>query len=278
MELPPEAVAAAIASAVIHAGWNAVLKSGADRLADGALMTVATAALGALVLLVVPFPAPESWPFLLVSGCVHTAYWLTLIASYGKGDLSHIYTIARGTPPIVIALVSLILLSEPLTAGGYAGVALVTCGILLVGASVHAPWRATLWALGTAGFIVCYTLLDGLGARSAGNAVGYTAALFVVYAVPVTVAILWMRGPAPFLQPPARWTLPALSGLVSAFGYGLSVWAQTIAPIAAVSALRETSVVFAAVIAWALLGERVTPRRALGAAVVAAGAACIKLL
>lgn len=275
--MPLAAIGAALLSALIHASWNAALKGGrGDRIADSFLIAIAGLALSIVLVMIYGLPPAAAWPLLALSVVFHLLYWVMLFKSYEAGDLSHIYTLARGAAPLLVAIGAGLAADEipaPLKA---AGIVLVCVGVLLVGASPNAPLRATLWALATGVCIAAYSLTDAIGARVTGNALHFLGWATGLMALPMIGFALWRRGAARLLRDGAVAPLRGLGiGLISYLGYGLVLWAQTFAPIAQVTALRETSVVFAALIAWLFLGERLGARRWLGAAVVAAGAGLI---
>lgn len=273
--MPPLAVAAALASALIHASWNAALKGGRDRIAESFLIAAGGLGAGAILIALLGAPRVEAWPYIAVSVAIHLLYWLTLFKSYDLGDLSHIYTLARGSAPLLVTLGAALTAHEippPLKA---LGVALVSAGVLAVGVSPRAPLRATLWALSCGLTIAAYSLVDALGARAGGNVLQYLGWQMALQSAPMMAFAFWRRGRGLFGDVAvAPWRGIAI-GVVSFGGYGLVLWAQTFAPIAQVTALRETSVVWGALIAFALLGERLGLRRWLGALVVALGAGLI---
>lgn len=274
--MPPLAIAAAITSAVIHASWNAALKGGSDRIVDAFLIAVG----GILTCIVVAafwgLPDAASWPYLAASVLIHLVYWFALFSAYDAGDMSHIYTLSRGSAPLLVAVGAAFAaheVPEPIKMGG---IALVSLGVLAVGASPRAPLKATLWALAIGLCISAYSLVDALGARASGNALVYVAWTSGIMGVPMIAFACWRRGTKQLLKDAsvAPWRGLAI-GVISFLGYGLVLWAQTFAPIAQVTALRETSVVWGALIAFVFLRERLGLRRWLGAAIVAAGAGLI---
>ncbi len=274
--MPLAAIAAALTSALIHASWNALLKSGRDRLLDSALVAVGWMALAAALIAYFGLPPQAAWAPMLASGAVHALYWGALTKGYESGDLSHVYTLSRGLAPAVAALLAFLIVRETPSALALAGIALVCGGVLIVGVSPNAPLKATLWALLTATTIGAYTLFDALGARITGNAAHYLGWSLLVSGAPIFVFALARRGPAALVRDArTNWRRGLAAGLVSGVGYGIVLYAQTLAPVAQVTALRETSVVFGALIAWALLHERLGPRRWAGAALVALGAGLI---
>jgi len=274
--MPPLAIAAALSSALIHASWNAALKGGRDRVADAFLIAVGGILTWLVVAALFGAPRSEAWPYLAASVLIHLVYWFALFSAYDAGDMSHVYTLSRGSAPLLVAIGAALTVQEappPLKA---LGIGLVSLGVLLVGASPRAPLKATLWALGIGICIASYSLVDALGARVAGAAVTYVAWTSGVMGIPMIAYTLWRRGGRQLLQDASVAPLRGIFiGIISFAGYGLVLWAQTIAPIAQVTALRETSVVFGALIAFVILRERLGARRWLGAAVVAAGAGLI---
>ncbi len=265
--------------ALLHAGWNALVKSGADKLLDMALIVAGTAVVAAVALPFLPPPARESWPYLAVSGCLHVTYFALVAAAYRAGDMSLAYPLMRGTPPLAVALLGNLLLGEYLGALGWAGVALISAGVLAMalkrGAAAQA--RPILLALANAVVIAGYTLLDGLGARASGAPIAYALWTFLLAGLGLLPLVAWRR---PGLLVPhlrAKWRIGALAATGTIGSYALALWAMTVAPIAAVAALRETSILFGVVIATIVLREVPTATRLAGAALVAVGAACLRL-
>jgi len=274
--MPPLAIAAALSSALIHASWNAALKGGRDRIADAFLIAVGGLITWAVVGFFFGAPRIEAWPYLAASVLIHLVYWVVLFKAYDVGDLSHIYTLSRGSAPMLVTIGAALAAHEVPPPIKALGVVLVSVGVLCVGASPNAPLRATLWALSIGACIASYSLVDALGARVAGDALTYVAWTSGLMGVPMIGYTLWRRGPAQLMNDAAvaPWRGIAI-GIISFAGYGLVLWAQTIAPIAQVTALRETSVVFGALIAFVVLKEHLGVRRWAGAAIVAAGAGLI---
>lgn len=273
--MPPLAVALALTSALIHASWNAALKRGTDRIADAFLIAVGGVITGGALMLACGPPPAQTWPFLAVSVAIHLAYWVALFNAYDKGDLSHVYTLSRGSAPLLTAIGAALFAQEAPPLVKAFGIVLVSLGVALVGISPRAPLRATLWALSIGVCIGGYSLVDAMGARtsSAPLYLGWTTGLM---SVPMIAFAIWRKGPKRLLAGAsvAPWRGIGI-GVISYVGYGIVLYAQTFAPIAQVTALRETSVVFGALIAFFFLRERLGARRWLGAIVVAAGATLI---
>jgi drug/metabolite transporter (DMT)-like permease len=274
--MPPLAIAAAIASAVIHASWNAVLKGGTDRVTDSFLIAVGGLGAGLLIVAFLGAPAPAAWPYLAMTVCIHLAYWFCLFKGYDAGDMSHVYTLSRGMAPMLVALGAALTANEIPPPLKMLGIAFVSIGVFTVGASPRASLRATLWAGAIGLCIASYSLVDALGSRATGNAVIFLGWSMALMSVPMAAFAFWRRGVKRLLTDAAVAPWRGIGvGIVSFAGYGLVLWAQTFAPIAQVTALRETSVVWGALIAFFFLHERLGARRWLGAAIVALGAGLI---
>lgn len=253
-----------------------MLKSGADRVVDSTLVSVGWTILGLILVAIFGLPPPQAWPMLLISMVVHSFYWFALTKGYDAGDLSHVYTLSRGLAPVAVAFGAFLIAHETPSPIALLGIVCVCTGVLLVGASPNAPLRATLWALLTASAIGGYSLADALGARAVGNAAHYLGWSLLLSAAPIFAYAVIVRGPRALVHAARNdWKRGLAAGFVSGVGYGVVLFAQTLAPVAQVTALRETSVVFAALIAFVFLRERLGPRRWLGAAIVAVGATLI---
>ena len=274
--MPPLAIALALTSAIIHASWNAVLKRGRDRVTDSCLVGIGGALPGLVLIAFLGAPNSATWPFLITSTLLHVVYWFGLFKGYDAGDLSHVYTLSRGSAPLLVAIGAVLAAHEIPAPREALGIVLVSAGVLSVGISPNAPLKATLWALMIGASIASYSLNDALGARASGNAAIFIAWNQTLMSAPLVAFALWRRGPARLFDDAKRdpWR-GLIVGAVSMLGYGLVLWAQTMAPIAQTTALRETSVVFGLLIAWLFMHERVGLRRALGACLAASGAALI---
>lgn len=275
--LDEAAVAIVLLAALAHAGWNALVKTSGD----GFLVLVAIRLFGLVfglaVLAFLPGPARESWPWLIAATLVHYAYYALLTQTYRLGDLSQTYPLSRGLAPLLVAALAW-LAGESLSPAGIAGVALTAAGIaVLARAAAAASACATLFALGTGTAIAGYTTASGIGVRLAGGVLGYSAALEVLTGIGVITYAAWDRGPRLWTQLAALGVKAPLAGAFSVGGYLAALWAMTVLPIAVVTALRETSVVFGALLGVWLLREPLGTRRVIAAAMVAAGAAVMTL-
>jgi drug/metabolite transporter (DMT)-like permease len=272
---------AVLLGAAFHASWNALVKSGSDPFLETVLVTTCIAAVMAVLLLFLPLPRPGSWLYLAASVLIHLAYYGFLVLAYRGGDLSLVYPIMRGTAPAFTALLATIVLSERLSFGGWAGVFLVSGGVLLLAAdsprSKGDRLAPVVFALLNAGVIVGYTLVDGVGARLSGNAFSYTGWMLLLTGILVFVISLAFRGRQVTDHVLAQWKKGALGGGCTFASYSLALWAMTHAPIAPVAALRETSIIFSAILAVIFLKERISPLRYVSIIVVALGAIIIKV-
>ena len=249
--------AAVLAAALLHATWNALIKASRDVVFDTALVVAAAALVAALVIPWLPAPAAPSWPYLAASAVVHQGYFTLLAAAYRRGDLSFAYPLMRGLPPLLVALGGLALLPDPRSAWLWSGIAAISLGVLWIG-GLHPRLlvtraRSAAFAVGNAVVIAGYTLIDGLGVRLSGNPASYGLWLFFLTAWPYVGIALWSRRAALGAHLRRHWWRGLLGGMLTIAAYLIALWAMTRAPIAAVAALRETSVIFAAAIgAWLL--------------------------
>ncbi len=271
---------AVLLAAAMHAGWNAVLKVRLEPFIAMTLVTGLAGVIGLPFLVVLGPPKMEAWPWLLGSVAIHLAYYLALSEAYRQADMSQVYPIARGGAPLLTTVASLFLIREPVAPLAGIGIGVLATGIGLMslkGKGSHFDKRGVAFALLTSIIICGYTLVDGIGARVAGDPHAYSAALFVVDAIPLPLYLLWRRGRAAFV-PMRQFLIPGFAGAgMSLAAYWIAIWAMTVAPIALVAALRETSVLFATLIAVFLLKEPLVPIRALAALLIVAGIVTIKL-
>ena len=278
MELTLGVTLAVLGAALLHASWNALLKSGRDVLLDTALVALGGSVIALPLLLVFAPPARASWPCLAASVLIHIGYYASLVSAYRAGDLSHGYPIMRGSAPLIVAIGSLAWFGEAPSAATWAGVLLICGGVLSLGlAGSGASRAATAWALLNAVIISAYTVADATGVRASGGAERYVVWMFFFMGLPFGLIVLARRRAA-FLRHAARhWWRGLLGAALSGISYGIALWAMTRAPVAAVAALRETSVIFAALIGAWILNEGHVRRRLAGAAAVLAGVIALKL-
>lgn len=271
------AVAIVLLAALAHAGWNALVKAGGDGFLVLVAIRLTGLVFGVVVLAIVPWPAGPSWPWLFAAALIHYAYYVLLTNTYRLGDLSQTYPLSRGIAPLLVAVLAW-LAGETLSLAGVAGVALTAAGIAVLAHAVgSAPIKVTLFALGTGIAIAGYTTASGIGVRLAEGVLGYAATLEVLTGLGVLGYAAWDRGPRLWPQLAALGRKGPLAGALSVGGYLVALWAMTVLPLAVVTALRETSVVFGALAGVWLLREPLGTRRVIAAAMVALGAAVITL-
>jgi drug/metabolite transporter (DMT)-like permease len=271
---------AVIGAGVLHATWNAMAKAIKDRYAGFALMGAAAAACGVVLLLVSPVPARAAWPWLCASAVLHGVYTALLARCYRHGDFNQVYPLARGTAPLLVALVAATTLGERLSLAQLAGIAAVCGGLgalALAGGNLRAHRAAVAAALLTGVSIAGYTLLDGIGVRHSGSAPGYGGWLFLQEGTLVFGWAVAVRGRALLPGLAAHWRPGLAGGVVSVVAYGVVLWAQTRGALAAVAALRETGVITGALIGVVAFKEPMGRPRIVAATVVAAGVALINL-
>ena len=279
-------VLAVLFGALLHALWNALVKAGDDKALDTALLH------GLAALIALPFalwlgpPERASWPYLGASLVIHIGYYIALVGAYRNGELGLTYPIMRGCAPLGVALSSTALIGEAPTPAAWLGIVGITLGVALVGlahpgeALHHRKALALAFAFANAAIIALYTVVDGLGVRLAGDALRYVLTLFVLDGVAYPLGVWLRRSPqgqrAIVAYARARWPVAALGGAASIGSYAIALWAMTRAPVASVAALRETSVLFAALLGVWLLGERFGWQRALGTGVIVAGVIALR--
>ena len=268
-----------LGTAVLHAGWNALAKSVGDRWVASTLIGVVNGAGGVVCILLFGLPDPGAWPYLVASALLQAGYLLTLTTAYRHGDLSRLYPVMRGTAPVLVTAVSVLVLHEQLSVSSWLGLGVLVAGIGLLSISRGLPRRGDGLGLAvlTGVIIACYTISDGIGVRIGTEPMAYIGWMFAVQA-PVLIAVCWWRG-GPGL--PGRLRRHAVRGLVggllSVITYGTVVWAQSRAPLAVVSGLRETSVIWAVLIGRIFLGERLVRREALAIGLACCGAVVLQL-
>jgi drug/metabolite transporter (DMT)-like permease len=274
--MTPLVIGLVLCAAILHASWNARLRGGSDRLWSVTVMSFAATAVAIPAVLLLPPPAPASWPYLSLSGALQVAYSAFLVFAYRHADLGQIYPMVRGSVPLLVTLGAAIFAGEHLSALAIAGIALVSLGIMsLALGKGRAQPKAVVAALANSLVIATYTVTDGIGARLSGNSFAYVSWIFLIYGVLMPAAFLGVRR-----KLVVRWSAPEtrtalIAGVVQLVTYGTVIWALTLAPIGPVSALRETSIVFAALIGRVFLSERLTASRLGACVVIAAGAACL---
>lgn len=275
MTLPIAAIV--LFAALLHASWNALLKGGSDRLWAMTIMGLATSIACALLVPFLPTPHRASWPFLIGSATLHIGYNLFLIRAYRSGEFGSAYPIARGSSPVLVTLGAAAAAGETPPPSGIAGILLVSIGIIsLAFRGRRLPEAGIFYALGTGLFIAAYSVTDGIGGRLSGAPVAYTLWMCLFWGL-TAIPVYWLRRRDGRLWRGARATgLAGLGGVVSLLAYGIVIFAMTRAPMGSVSALRETSVLFAVLLGRLFFAEPLTPRRIVSALVIAAGALCLE--
>jgi drug/metabolite transporter (DMT)-like permease len=286
MVVDPLIVLLLLAAALMHASWNALLKSDrSDRLATfGVIMTTGTV-MGLVAVPFLPAIEPGAWKFIVISVIVHLAYYTFLLKAYSYGDLSHTYPIARGLGPLLVALVSGQLIGEHLRLQDMLGVLLLSGSLVALALPVRSVVSkaggrhglATLFAVLTGFTIATYIIADGFGVRAAGPAfaqrISYIAWLCVLEGPWLLVLAIALRPDTVWSHLRRYWWRGMIGGVIANTGYGIAIYALAMGPMAHVAALRETSVLFGALMGTLLLGEPFGRRRVIAALVIVAGLA-----
>jgi drug/metabolite transporter (DMT)-like permease len=277
--MPIGVFAIVLFAAALHASWNAIVKGGSDKLLTTVLVTTSAALIGAITLPALRPPDVASWPFILASSLFQIVYFVLLARTYQVADMSQTYPLMRGTAPLLVALVSVLALGAHLTATMWVGVAIICLGILGMAAGGRRGNRkGVAFALANAVVIAGYTLIDGLGVRRSGAPAAYTLWIFLVSGAPLAAWALRTRSRTVLREYVRRnWHFGLIGGVGSLASYGLALWAMTVAPIAVVAALRETSILFGVIISGLLLKERIGLARFAAACTIALGAGVLRL-
>jgi len=285
MELTLGITLAVLGAGFLHAGWNALLKSapGGDALLDTASVVAGSSLWGLAVVPFVPAPAAAAWPFMAASAVIHFGYYLTLAQAYRTGDLSFAYPLMRGSAPLIVTVLGIAFLRELPSVPTAVGILLISLGIVSIAfvrgdarRRKHPP-AAAYWAFANAAIIAAYTLIDASGARASGNAAGYVSWLIFLEGLPFLLWVLRQRGRAGIRYIRSSAPRGLIGGACSLAAYGIVLWAMTRAPVAAVAALRETSVIFAALMGSLWLKESFGLPRLAGAVSVVLGIAALRL-
>ena len=271
---------AVMTAALLHAAWNALVKTGQNKQTAMAILTIMQSAVGISVVCFRPWPDAQVWPWIFASGLIHMFYQMFLAYAYEQGDLSRVYPIARGAAPMMVLIASLMFLSDPIAPMDYAGITVLGLGIALMarGVFAHNESRRLLpFAFGSACATAGYTLVDGLGARLSGDPIGYTGWLLIMSAVFYIPTVVALKGCGVLRAPLRSWGGGGIAGVASYLAYAIVVWAMTQAPIALVAALRETSILFAVLIGWLVFGDKMDRGKAIAAVLIVIGVVLTRL-
>ena len=280
--MSPFIIGLVLLAALLHASWNAMAKSGGTPQYSIASYRLVNAVWCLPLLFLFPIPLAASWPMLLASTIIHTAYYYTLSKSYRSGDLSQVYPLFRGLAPVLVVLGAALMANEYLSAGAMLGIGLVSAGLISItfagGALGKISPQALRWGLATSVFIGAYTVADGMGVRAAGNPFSYILWLFILEPVPIGLWLLAIDRAGWFGYMRAKPGKIAAGALAAATAYAMVIYAMSVAPMAMVSSLRETSVIFAALIGTLMFREPFGRQRIIAAILVCLGVVLIKVL
>lgn len=268
-----------LTAALLHASWNAMVKASGDREITLATIALGHVVFGAVLAAFVPLPGWQAAPWIAASTVIHWGYYWAIFHGYRLGDLSLVYPISRGTAPMLVALGAFVVLGEAVGGAGALGIAAISAAVLLLAAgSIRrgVDPRAVLLGLALGVIIASYSVVDGTGARLAETSLAYIAWLFICEGI-VAFWLLWRRRRDLRGLGARPWSIGLAGGVASALAYGLAIHAKTIAPVALVSALRETSVIIAALIGTLLFAERPLLPRLVASCIVMLGIVAIAL-
>jgi drug/metabolite transporter (DMT)-like permease len=270
----PIAALMMLASGAIHAVVNAILKSGRDKMSSRAMIDGFSGLIILPAAFIVPLPT-GAWGWLAGSWATHLVYLICLIKAFERADMTIAYPILRGVAPLLAAVVAVGVFGEPISWLSAAGIGLVSMGVLTVGLGRHVDRRALGWALATGACIATYTVIDAQGVRAAPSAPSYIVWVFLTLGFGISALFVVWRGPVFFAAARSEWRAGLTAGALSILTYGLALWALRLGDTPRLAALRETSILFAVLIAVVFLKERLTGGRMVGIAAIAAGAAML---
>ena len=279
--MPVSVTLAVLLAAITHAAWNAMAHAIKDQLVAFGLIGIGSVVVAVPLVAVVALPAAASWPYLLGSVAIHVFYNLGLMWSFSHGDFGQVYPLARGTSPLVVTGLAAAFAAERPTPGQLAGVVVISAGLgtlVLAGRRTRPPSRtALIAAFGTGLTIAAYTTVDGIGVRLSGSPAGYIGWLMILESLCVPAWAATRRRQA-LRELPRKVIVAGLAaGALAVLAYGLVLWAQTRGQLAPIAALRETSVIFGALIATLAFKEPFGRARVVAAALVAAGILILNL-
>lgn len=280
--MSPAIVVLVLLAALLHASWNAMAKSGGTPEYSIASYRLVSAICCLPLLFLLPLPLAASWPMLLASVIIHTVYYVTLSQSYRSGDLSQVYPLFRGLAPVLVVAGAALFAGEYLPGGAMLGIGVVSAGLISItfagGRLGRIPRAALFWGLTTSVMIAAYTVADGMGVRAAGNPFSYIIWLFLLEPVPIGAWLLLRDRAGWFGYMRAKPGKIAAGAMAAACAYAMVIYAMGVAPMAMVSSLRETSVIFAALIGTLLFREPFGRQRIVAAILVCLGVVMIKTL
>jgi drug/metabolite transporter (DMT)-like permease len=279
--MPIEIVLLVLLGAALHATWNALVKSGTDKQLDSSMVALGASVVSIAALPFVPLPHAAAWPYVFASVAIHFAYYRLVGAAYKHGDIGLVYPLMRGAAPLLVAITTTVFLGEHLTPMMYIGIATISGGVLALAFEARgggSTGRAVAVALLNAVVISLYTFVDGIGARVAGHPIAYTLWISILPPIPLFAYALATRGRSTVVRHVrSTWKRGLFGGAGSVASYGLALYAMTKAPIAAVAALRETSILFALLISVLILKENASPWRYVAGGIIAIGGLAMKL-
>jgi drug/metabolite transporter (DMT)-like permease len=274
-------LAAVLLGALIHASWNALIKSQPDKFSAAALVAIGAGIVALPLMILLPAPPSAAWPYIAASAVIHVGYFALVAFAYRSADFGVAYPLTRGSAPLFTALLAASLIGENLNWNGWLAVIAIAAGV--IGLSADALLRGgltratALAALTNAGVIVIYTLVDGVGARVTGSGFVYVAWMLAGTAILLFVQMMVVRGSSFVAALRHGWMFGIGTGALALASYAIALWAMTMAPIGIVAALRETSVLFAAILGSLLFRESFGPRRWLALAFIVGGIAVLRL-
>ena len=271
---------AILGAAFLHASWNALIKNSTDKIKSMLVLTLMHGILGIFIAFFVEFPKSEVWPWLIASALFHVIYQGCLALAYNSGDLSRVYPIARGTAPILVLLIFYFIIETSMTHAEILGVLLLAFGVIGMAQGAFSNRENLILlpytlgaAIGTAG----YTIFDGIGSRISTNPTSYISWLFIITMPIFFSVIIIFKGLKTFKIEETTWKVGSVAGIFSFGSYWVAIWAMTQAPIPLVSALRETSILFAVLIGIIIFRDKTSSKKIIAASLILSGIIIVRL-
>jgi drug/metabolite transporter (DMT)-like permease len=281
MSLTGLVLSAVLFGALIHASWNALIKAQPDKFAAATSVAMGAGIIALPIMAILPLPPMQAWPYIAASSVIHVGYFALVAFAYRSADLGVVYPLTRGTAPPLTALLAFLLVGETLELGQWLAIIAIATGIVALSADALLRGGLTrgtaLAAFANAGIVVVYTLIDGLGARAAGSGLVYVAWMLAGTAILLFALMVAVRGAGFIGVIRKNWMFALGAGGLSLASYAIALWAMTLAPIGLVAALRETSVLFAAILGTLLFNESFGPKRWLALGLIVGGIIVLRL-
>ena len=268
-----------LSAALMHAAWNSIIQSSSNSFLESFNFAIWKVPLTLILIIFLPIPHSDSWPYIATSIVVHFIYTYSFVYTYTRNELSQVYPIFRGFPPLIILLLSYFILKENISITGWIAVIVTSLGIISIsfmGSKIN--FKSSISITIVAFSIVAYSMIDGMGARLSMQSFSYIAWVFFIHWSIYSIFVIYQQGYETCINHVKIHYLKGIfAGGISLLGYSLILWAMTKAPIPYVAALRETSIIFVGIIGYLFLSEKMTIYKVLSLLTIVIGATLLRL-